>query len=207
MFLTFRGGPGIAMNDMPLRLTAEMGSFRLLVLAFIREYIEKYSVSPSQGEIRNALHTTRSRVRDALRSLEQDKLIHRRAGARGISLPSMREDAIRLLRDLGSRCDRANLSVQPIRCRRRIFCSRREYWTFFRSRAARTRSRRDRTSSSARRVDRLGATPGGRRGQRHRRQAQGLKFRFPNRSHNVLGPTWERAHLIDLTGQKTLVPS
>ena len=93
------------MTDMPLRLSAEMGSFRLLVLKFIRDYIEKYSVSPSQGEIRNGLDTTRSRVRDALRSLEQDRLIHRRAGARGISLPSMRDEAIRLLRDLGYRVD------------------------------------------------------------------------------------------------------
>ena len=99
--------------DSQRRLTPEMGSFRLLVLGFVRDYIEAHHVSPSQGEIRNALDTTRSRVRDALRSLEGDGLIHRRAGQRGISLPSMRDDAIRLLREEGYRVDEDMKTFSP----------------------------------------------------------------------------------------------
>ncbi|WP_338445934.1 hypothetical protein V5F89_12365 [Pelagerythrobacter marensis] len=78
-----------------------MASFRLLVLAFVREYIETYSVSPSQGEIVNALDTTRTRVRDALRSLAKDGLLLRSPGPRGLKLPSTRDEALRQLRELG----------------------------------------------------------------------------------------------------------
>jgi len=100
-------------SDIERRLKPEMASFRLLVLGFVRDYIERHHVSPSQGEIRNALETTRSRVRDALRSLEGDGLIHRRPGQRGLSLPSMREDAIRLLREEGFRVDEDLKTLAP----------------------------------------------------------------------------------------------
>tara|TARA_R110002072_G_scaffold38314_4_gene110894 strand:+ start:6071 stop:6511 length:441 start_codon:yes stop_codon:yes gene_type:complete len=93
-----------------------MASFRLLVLAFVRAYFFDHRVSPSQGEIRNALDTTRTRVRDALRSLEKDGLIIRIPGKRGLSLPSMRDEAIRQLRDLGFRVDEDIMRVSSPNC-------------------------------------------------------------------------------------------
>ena len=68
---------GRSPQDNSGKLRPEMASFRLLVLAFVTEYITRYKVSPSQGEIRHALDTDRSRVRNALRSLEKDGLIRR----------------------------------------------------------------------------------------------------------------------------------
>lgn len=91
-------------SDVP-RLKPEMASFRLLVLAFVRDYITRFGVSPSQGEIGHALDVTRTRVRHALRSLEKDGLILRGRGERAITLPSLRDEAIRQLRDLGWTCD------------------------------------------------------------------------------------------------------
>ena len=48
------------------RLTAEMASFRLLVLAAVREYIATNGGSPSYGEIANRLGSNRERVRKAV---------------------------------------------------------------------------------------------------------------------------------------------
>jgi len=97
----------------PVRLAPEMASFRLLVLAFVRDYIQTYSVSPSQNEIANALGTTRTRVRDALRSLVKDGLLLKVAGERGLKLPSMRDEAVRQLRELGWTVDPRASSIAP----------------------------------------------------------------------------------------------
>lgn len=113
MFSTDWGGIGVSLGRLPEfdsadaapRLRPEMASFRLLVLGFVRDYLEHHRVSPSQGEIRNGLRTTRTRVRDALRSLEKDGLIIRSPGKRGLSLPSLRDEAIRQLREMGFAVD------------------------------------------------------------------------------------------------------
>ena len=107
------GGIGVSLDRLPEfdsadaapRLRPEMASFRLLVLGFVRDYLDRHRVSPSQGEIRNGLRTTRTRVRDALRSLEKDGLIIRTPGKRGLSLPSLRDEAIRRLREMGFAVD------------------------------------------------------------------------------------------------------
>lgn len=85
------------------RLRPEMASFRVLVLRFVREYITRHRLSPSQGEIVNALDSNRTRVRHALRSLAADGLILRTPGERGLKLPDEREAALRTLRALGYR--------------------------------------------------------------------------------------------------------
>ena len=83
------------------RLTAEMGSFRLLVFGAVREYIGAFGHSPSVGEIANRLKVSKTRVRDALKSQVRDGFLLRTPGPRGLRLPSVREEAIRQLRELG----------------------------------------------------------------------------------------------------------
>lgn len=83
------------------RLRPEMASFRVLVLRFVRDYITCHQLSPSQGEIVNALASNRNRVRGALRSLAADGLLLRTPGERGLRLPEEREAALRTLRALG----------------------------------------------------------------------------------------------------------
>jgi DNA-binding transcriptional MocR family regulator len=85
----------------PPRLSATMVSQRLLVLDFIRQYIGRWSQSPSQGEIARALDIDGSKVRRAIRSLARDGLILRRPGTRGLMLPETEAEAIRQLRALG----------------------------------------------------------------------------------------------------------
>ncbi|MDG6079770.1 GntR family transcriptional regulator [Erythrobacter litoralis] len=100
----------------PARLTAEMASFRLLVLAFVRDYLAEMGESPSYGEIAAGLDSNRTRVRKAVKSLAADGLLLRRAGkSRGLSLPSIRQEAIRQLRELGWTVDEDNLSAaEPV---------------------------------------------------------------------------------------------
>lgn len=95
--------PGGDRPRAPERLRPEMASFRVLVLRFVRDYIGRNQLSPSQGEIGHALGSSRSRVRDALRSLERDGLILRTPGERGLRLPEQREAAMRTLSALGYR--------------------------------------------------------------------------------------------------------
>jgi biotin operon repressor len=83
------------------RLAPEMASFRLLVLAFVRDYIALLGDSPSQGEIAAKLKSNRKRVMKALRSLEREGLLIRTPGTRGLKLPSMRDEAVRQLRSMG----------------------------------------------------------------------------------------------------------
>lgn len=85
----------------PVRLAPDIASFRLLVLAFVREYITLLGHSPSLGEIANRLQSNRTRVRKAIRSLVDDGLLLRTPGPRGLTLPTMRDEAVRQLRALG----------------------------------------------------------------------------------------------------------
>lgn len=78
-----------------------MASFRVLVLRFVRRYFTDYGLSPSQGEITRALDVSRSRVREAIRSLTDDGLLLRVPGERGLRLPDERDAALRTLRELG----------------------------------------------------------------------------------------------------------
>lgn len=90
--------------DMPRRLSPEMASFRGLVLAFVREYIAAYAISPSQGEIVHAIEgASKRKVRKALASLARDGLIIKNPGQRGLRLPEAREAARRLLEAEGYR--------------------------------------------------------------------------------------------------------
>lgn len=84
------------------RLSPEMACFRGLVLAFVREYIKKYSISPSQGEIVNAIEgATKRKVRRALVSLDKEGLLIKKPGERGLVLPEARDAALRLLQEEG----------------------------------------------------------------------------------------------------------
>jgi DNA-binding MarR family transcriptional regulator len=85
----------------PLRLTSSMASRKLLVLAFVRAFIERWQGSPSIGEIAEAVGASRGRVHAVLCALEKDKLIVRRKGARGIMLPDRLSEAVRELRAAG----------------------------------------------------------------------------------------------------------
>ncbi|WP_152608735.1 LexA family transcriptional regulator [Croceibacterium mercuriale] len=96
--------PSPATSGTPTRITSlapDMASFRLLVLGFVRDYIGLMHASPSYGEIAAELDSSRKRVMKAVRSLERDGLLIRAAGPRGLRLPSLRDAAIRQLRDAG----------------------------------------------------------------------------------------------------------
>lgn len=90
-----------AQLPMPAKLAPDMASFRLLVFAFVRDYIGLMGASPSYGEIAAKLTSNRKRVMKAIRWLEREGLVLRTPGPRGLKLPSMREEAVRQLRDLG----------------------------------------------------------------------------------------------------------
>ncbi|WP_375290896.1 LexA family protein [Qipengyuania sp.] len=98
-----------------VKLTPEMASFRLLALAFIRDYVGRTGQSPSYGEIAAALDSNRNRVRKAVKSLAEEGLIIRTPGHRGLALPSMREEAVRQLRALGWSVDEdAEQAIPPV---------------------------------------------------------------------------------------------
>lgn len=87
------------------RLTPAMASFRLLVLDFVRDYIERQGASPSYGEIAAGLDSNREYVRNAVRSLVRDKLLLQGNSPRSLAMPSQRDAAIRALEGLGFRID------------------------------------------------------------------------------------------------------
>jgi DNA-binding IclR family transcriptional regulator len=78
-----------------------MGSTRLLVLAFVRQYFARWGQSPSQGEIANGLNLPRDRVRKALKRLSAQGHLLRQGGERGLALPGDIEAAAALLRSVG----------------------------------------------------------------------------------------------------------
>jgi len=83
------------------RLAPDAANFRLLVYAFYRDYIGMMGESPSYGEAANRFKTNRDRVKRAVDALVREGLFIRMPGARGVRLPSMRDEAIRQLRLLG----------------------------------------------------------------------------------------------------------
>lgn len=84
------------------QLSPDMACFRALVLAFVGEYIAQWQISPSYGEIAARLETSRTRVKKAVRSLIDDRLLYRIEGPRGLRLPTQHEDAMRILRERGT---------------------------------------------------------------------------------------------------------
>lgn len=82
-------------------LSPTMVSRRLLVLAFVQEYIGRWGTSPSYGEIARGCQTNTTRVKEALRSLVREGQLLRKPGARGLALPDQRDAAVRMLRELG----------------------------------------------------------------------------------------------------------
>ena len=97
------------------RLTPTMASFRLLVLDFVRSYIEQNHLPPSYGEIGAALDCSRTRVKHAIRSLERDELLFRGDGPRSLTLPTDRQKAIRALKGLGYRIDESARTItEPV---------------------------------------------------------------------------------------------
>lgn len=82
-----------------------MASRRLLVLAFVREYIGRWGQSPSYGEIANGLSISPSRARQLAKALVKAGQLVRRPGPRGLAMPTLRDEAIRQLRELGYAID------------------------------------------------------------------------------------------------------
>ena len=89
------------MDDIP-RLSPQMASRKLQVLAFIRAYYAAHGVGPSLSEMAAAIGSNRSRVQDAIRKLAAEGRIHRAPGqARGVRPLSAQEEAVRHVRDAG----------------------------------------------------------------------------------------------------------
>lgn len=95
------------------RLSPEMASFRALVLAFVREYIEAWSFSPSYGEIAAHCGCSVGRVRDALQSLVREGKLNKVQGPRGLRLPTEHEAALKALIEAGYRVDEGARLVAP----------------------------------------------------------------------------------------------
>lgn len=107
--------PDDSARQVRAKLTAEMASFRLLVLAFVRDYWDSVGASPSYGEIAAGLDSNRDRVRKAVKSLARDGLVLRTPGPRGIKLPSVREEALRQLREMGFTVNEDAMTIgQPV---------------------------------------------------------------------------------------------
>lgn len=92
--------PGAEHTDAPARLTPGMVSRRLLVLAFVRSYIEQWGASPSYGEIAAGVGVNRARAYQLVRKLVSSGQLLRRPGPRGLTLPDTRDEAVRALREL-----------------------------------------------------------------------------------------------------------
>jgi hypothetical protein len=83
------------------KLAPEMASRRLLVLAFVRDYIDRWGASPSHGEIAAGLGISRTRSRQLVKALVKSGQLLSRPGPRGLSMPTLRDEAVRQLRELG----------------------------------------------------------------------------------------------------------
>lgn len=102
---------GAGVNDPATKLSPAMSSRRLIVLAFVRDYIQRNGGSPSLREIANALAVSTVRVKRLLdRLIEQGELV-RTPGPRGLRLPTMRDAAVRLLREHGFLVDEDLLRI------------------------------------------------------------------------------------------------
>ena len=88
-------------NPAELRLSPAMSSRRLLVLVFVRDYIQRHGGSPSLREIANATALNIVGVKRHIdRLVEQGELV-RTPGPRGLRLPTIREAALLCLREHG----------------------------------------------------------------------------------------------------------
>ena len=92
-----------------------MSSRKLLALQFIQDYWARRGCSPSFGEIGAALGgISNSRVSGIVRSLAAEGRIGFRPGApKSITLPSSREEALRILRAEGWSIDQAIARLAP----------------------------------------------------------------------------------------------
>ena len=102
--------------DASLRLRPDMTSRRLLVLAFVRDYIARWGASPSYGEIANGLSISPTRARQQVKALVSSGQLLRRPGPRGLSLPTLRDEALRLLREHGYVIDEDHFSGKLLPC-------------------------------------------------------------------------------------------
>jgi hypothetical protein len=109
-------GASASQSDASLQLRPEMASRRLLVLAFVREYIGRWSQSPSHGEIANGLSISPTRARQLTKALVASGQLVRSPGPRGLSLPSARDEALRQLRALGYAIDEDILEAARSPC-------------------------------------------------------------------------------------------
>ena len=96
------------------RLTPEMSSFRLLVLRFVEDYITQHRGSPSYGEISAGLgDASRTRVKRAVKALVAEGVLVQGGGPRSLSMPTLRDEAVRQLRDLGWKVDEDLKEIRP----------------------------------------------------------------------------------------------
>lgn len=102
-------------NAPALRLAPDMASLRLQVLAFARVYIARWGEGPSYGEIAYATGSNRNSVKKMVRRLIAQGLLLRAPGARGLILPDRRDEALRLLRELGWSIDADGARLTPPR--------------------------------------------------------------------------------------------
>lgn len=98
------------------RLSPEMASRKLQVLAFVRLFHAQHGVGPSLSEMAAAIGTNRARVQGAVRKLAREGRIHYQPGVpRGIRPAESHEEALVLLQSEGwvVNPDRFEL-IQPI---------------------------------------------------------------------------------------------
>lgn len=101
------------------RLRPEMASRKLLVLDFVRDYIARWHASPSYGEIAAGVGISATRAKQLVKALAREGQLLRKPGPRGLSLPEDRDEALRLLEDLGyialaPDCPNPTLQVPPV---------------------------------------------------------------------------------------------
>ncbi len=100
------------------RLKPAMRSRKLQALDFIKQYVAKWSHSPSLGEIAAELGISKKRVHELVHQLSLERQIEIVAGkTRGIRLPQSQPmseaDVILRLKELGFTVDYKARSVQP----------------------------------------------------------------------------------------------
>jgi hypothetical protein len=97
------------------RLSPAMASRRLLILVFVRDYIQRNRGSPSLREISNATGVSVVGVTRHLVKLVDAGELLRTPGPRGLRLPTMRDAALRLLREHGFLVDEDLLRIDRAR--------------------------------------------------------------------------------------------
>jgi DNA-binding MarR family transcriptional regulator len=104
-------GAGVNNRAVTPRLSPAMSSRRLLVLVFVRDYIQRHGGSPSLREIANAMAISTVSVKRHLDKLIDQGELSRTPGTRGLRLPTMREAAVRCLREHGFLIDEDLLRI------------------------------------------------------------------------------------------------